>query len=114
MASSLTPASDANSSPHTINATNTPQTPNGKSSAAPPKVTGAENVELKDIQTAAKPAIPPAEDIMQLARIGDQDGIQALFQSGRFEPTYKDDQGITPLHVRLVSTMLMPMRCADC
>ena len=96
MALTPDPASDADSSP----ATNVTlhRTPSARSSASPAKVTDSNNVELKDIQ-AAKPVIPPAEDIMQLARVGDQNGIQTLFESGRFEPTYQDEQGITPLHV---------------
>jgi hypothetical protein len=40
------------------------------------------------------------EDIMQLARLGEIGAIQKLFDSGKFDATYTDEQGITPLHVR--------------
>jgi hypothetical protein len=47
-----------------------------------------------------KPSLPVEEDIMQLARLGEIGAIQKLFDGGKFDATYKDDQGITPLHVR--------------
>lgn len=47
-----------------------------------------------------KPSLPVEEDIMQLARLGEISAIQKLFDSGKFDATYKDEQGITPLHVR--------------
>jgi hypothetical protein len=48
-----------------------------------------------------KPNLPVEEDIMQLARLGEIGAIQKLFDSGKFDATYKDEQGITPLHVRI-------------
>jgi hypothetical protein len=65
--------------------------------------TGAEDgenghVELQDIQS--KPKIPVEDDIMQLARLGEIRAIQALFDSKKFSPKYRDEQGISPLHVR--------------
>ncbi|KAH7382531.1 AFG1-like ATPase-domain-containing protein [Phaeosphaeria sp. MPI-PUGE-AT-0046c] len=42
--------------------------------------------------------LPVEEDIMQLARLGEIGAIQKLFDSGKFDATYKDEQGITPLH----------------
>ncbi|KAF2094093.1 palmitoyltransferas-like protein akr1 [Rhizodiscina lignyota] len=42
--------------------------------------------------------LPIEEDIMQLARLGEIGAIQKLFDSGKFDATYRDDQGITPLH----------------
>jgi palmitoyltransferase len=39
-------------------------------------------------------------DIMQIARIGDVQAMEKLFESGRYDATYTDDEGITPLHVR--------------
>ena len=38
---------------------------------------------------------------MQLARLGEIAAIQKLFDSGKFDATFKDEQGITPLHVRI-------------
>jgi len=49
-----------------------------------------------------RPALPVEEDIMQLARLGEVGAIQKLFETGKYDPNYKDEQGITPLHVRLI------------
>lgn len=48
-----------------------------------------------------KPSLLVEEDIMQLARLGEIAAIQKLFDSGKFDATFKDEQGITPLHVRI-------------
>lgn len=61
---------------------------------------GEHHVELEDMGDK-KPSLPIEEDIMQLARLGEIAAIQKLFDSGKFDATYKDEQGITPLHVRL-------------
>ncbi len=66
--------------------------PNG-AAAAPDR-----SVELKDMDHA-KPTLPIEEDLMQLARLGEIGAIQKLFDSGKFDATYHDEQGITPLHV---------------
>jgi hypothetical protein len=55
--------------------------------------------ELADMADK-KPSLPLEEDIMQLARLGEIAAIQKLFDSGKYDATYKDEQGITPLHVR--------------
>lgn len=47
-----------------------------------------------------KPHVPLEDDLMQLARLGEMAAIQKLFDSGKYDATYKDEQGITPLHVR--------------
>lgn len=39
------------------------------------------------------------DDIMQVARIGDVPAMEKIFESGEFDATYHDDEGITPLHV---------------
>ena len=57
------------------------------------------HLELQDISN--KPKLPVEDDIMQLARLGEIRAIQNLFASKKFTPTYRDDQGITPLHVRI-------------
>lgn len=36
---------------------------------------------------------------MLLARAGNIGGMQKLFDSGSYDATYKDEEGITPLHV---------------
>jgi len=71
--------------------------PNGKATAAAPKLSADGHVELEDML----PASPdPNEDIMQLARIGDIQGIERLYASGKFDAAHRDEEGITPLHVR--------------
>lgn len=67
------------------------------SAAASPDSTG--DHELDDMADK-KPSLPVEEDIMQLARLGEIAAIQKLFDGGKFDATYKDDQGITPLHVQ--------------
>jgi hypothetical protein len=48
-----------------------------------------------------KVSLPVKDDIMQLAGLGEIGAIQKLFDRGKFDATYKDEQGITPLHVRI-------------
>jgi palmitoyltransferase ZDHHC13/17 len=57
-----------------------------------------QNVELADMG-AKKASLAIEEDIMQLARLGEIRAIQKLFDSGKFDASYADEQGITPLHV---------------
>jgi ankyrin repeat protein len=59
---------------------------------------GEQNVELDDMGNK-KPSLPIEDDIMQLARLGEIAAIQKLFDSGKYDATYADEQGITPLHV---------------
>jgi hypothetical protein len=65
--------------------------------------TGTDNdddhVELDNLDGST--AIPIEEDLMQLARLGEIAAIERLFERGKFDATYKDEQGITPLHVSL-------------
>ena len=70
--------------------------PSGKTAAASPKLSGDEHVEMTDL-----PLSGPQEndDIMQLARLGDIAAIQRLFDKGKFDAQYCDEEGITPLHV---------------
>ena len=70
--------------------------------AAQPEVNGLPTGEHELDNMADKiPSLPVEEDIMQLARLGEIGAIQKLFDGGKFDATYKDEQGITPLHVRL-------------
>lgn len=68
--------------------------------AAQPEANGhtTDGHELDDMADK-KPSLPLEEDIMQLARLGEIAAIQKLFDSGKYDATYKDEQGITPLHV---------------
>ena len=47
-----------------------------------------------------QPSLPVEEDMRQLARLGEIGAIQKLFDTGKFDATFTDEQGITPLHVR--------------
>lgn len=78
---------------------NAPIMPNGKSNAVAPALSDDNHVELGDMT----PPEQPAEDIMQLARIGDIQAVERLFENGTYDATYCDGEGITPLHVRLNS-----------
>ena len=71
---------------------------NGKAPAAAPKLSDDGHVELEEMLPPA-PEVSPEEDIMQLARLGDILGIEKLFDSGKFDASYCDEEGITPLHV---------------
>ena len=75
-----------------------PALANGKASAAPPRVTGESTVEL-DQMPPSEDKLPLHEDIMQLARLGEIGPIQTLFETGKFNAKYKDQEDITPLHV---------------
>lgn len=80
--------------------TTSPPQPNGrKTPNGTAHVEDLDNVELKEMPSA-QPSLPIEEDIMQLARLGEVAAIQKLFDSGKFDATYSDEQGITPLHVR--------------
>lgn len=46
--------------------------------------------------------LPLHEDIMQLARLGEVGPIQKLFEDGKYDVKYRDEQGITPLHVSTI------------
>ena len=86
------------SSSASIAARTSPALPNGKGPVAPPKLTD-DGVELKNIQDGGKSALPIEEDLMQLARLGEIGAIQKLFEKGKYSATYKDEEGITALHV---------------
>lgn len=74
-----------------------PIQPAAKSTKAEPQVNS--DVEMGSMPNAAN----PAEDIMQLARIGDVPAMEKLFESEKYDATYSDDEGITALHVRAIS-----------
>jgi hypothetical protein len=70
---------------------------NGKGAAVAPKLSDDDHVEMEDIIASGPEEIE--DDIMQLARIGDVPAMERLFDGGKYEATYCDDEGITPLHV---------------
>jgi len=44
--------------------------------------------------------LPIEDDLMALARLGELRAIQKLFDSGKYNASSADEQGITALHVR--------------
>ena len=61
----------------------------------------SEDVELDHVQNGeAKAALSLEDDIMQCARLGESGLIKKLFDAGKYDAKYKDEEGITPLHVR--------------
>jgi hypothetical protein len=62
----------------------------------------SEDVELDHVQNGeAKTPLRLEEDLMQCARLGETGLIKKLFDAGKFDAKYKDEEGITPLHVLL-------------
>lgn len=71
-----------------------------KSAAASPQVT-PEEVEMSNVQDSGDAnKLPLEDDIMQCARLGETGLIQKMFESGKYKPSYRDEEGISPLHVR--------------
>ncbi|KAJ8111680.1 hypothetical protein OPT61_g5780 [Boeremia exigua] len=69
---------------------------------------GASGPHELDDMADKKPSLPVEEDLMQLARLGEIGAIQKLFDTGRFDATFTDEQGITPLHVRPTAPSAAP------
>lgn len=65
-----------------------------------PKAMESDHVELNSMRAHSGQA-PHTQDVMQLARLGDIVGLQALHDAGKLDPNYKDEEGITPLHVSI-------------
>ena len=64
-------------------------------------------MELEQIKTLEDEVkLPLHEDIMQLAILGEIGPIQKLLDQGKYSVTYRDKEGITPLHVS--SFLLLP------
>lgn len=80
---------------------------NGKGTTSHPKVTQHDaNVEMKSVKPereGVKGSIPLGEDIMQIARIGEVSVMQKIFEEKKLTANHKDEEGITPLHVRTMS-----------
>jgi ankyrin repeat protein len=77
-----------------------PNMPNGKASVVAPKLSDDNHVELEEMNPSGQD-LSPEDDIMQLARMGDIQGIEKLYDSGKYDALYCDAEGITPLHVPL-------------
>lgn len=72
--------------------------PRGKAGAASPKMAEEQEVKPEGAGTEEK-KLPLHEDIMQLARLGEIGPIKTLFDEGKYDANYKDEENITPLHV---------------
>ncbi|MCJ1395950.1 palmitoyltransferase akr1 [Xylographa bjoerkii] len=72
-------------------------TPDAKAVAVPPTVSTDADMEM-DNMPGAEDKLPLHEDIMQLSRLGEIGPIQTLFSEGKYNPDYRDEEGITPLH----------------
>ncbi len=85
-----------------------PAQPSSKSSTAAPKLN--HEMEMGNLPSDDVPV-----DIMQIARIGDIAAMEKLFESGDYDATYTDEEGITPLHVcpEQRTTLASPFCLAD-
>ncbi|KAJ5605922.1 hypothetical protein N7510_008703 [Penicillium lagena] len=75
----------------------------GATSSSTSKETSPPNaeVEMKNMRPdGSKGSVPVEEDIMQLARMGEIGAMQNLFTAKKFTANHRDEEGITPLHVR--------------
>jgi hypothetical protein len=98
MSSKSSPSETQGSSPSGQNTGSTPS--NDKDISTSPNA----DVELKTMAPSApRRSIPLGEDIMQLARIGEIGAMQNLFVTKKLTANHRDEEGITPLHVCLLS-----------
>ena len=75
-------------------------TPATTRSTEPSPHAASGDVELHHVPNGeAKTPLRLEEDIMQCARLGETGLIKKLFDAGKFDAKYKDEEGITPLHV---------------
>ena len=57
-------------------------------------------MELSQVHNGqARAPLPLEDDIMQCARFGETGLIKKLLDAGKFDAKYRDEEGITPLHV---------------
>ncbi|KAK9781830.1 putative Palmitoyltransferase [Seiridium cardinale] len=82
------------STPQNVSA-GAPIQPSNKGTAAAPQLS-SETLEMGSLPGAAEAV--PEEDIMHLARVGNIPAMEKLFEKGEYDATYKDREGITPLH----------------
>ena len=73
--------------------------PSAKASAASPKLNPDMEMGSMSVEAQNPAATQEQDDIMQLARLGDIQAMEKLFETGGYDATYHDEEGITPLHV---------------
>ncbi|KAK5652903.1 hypothetical protein OQA88_9381 [Cercophora sp. LCS_1] len=71
--------------------TGAPVQPPSKSGTATPKLNN-------EMELGSLSGEDTSVDIMQMARTGDIASMEKLFETGDYDATYTDDEGITPLH----------------
>lgn len=99
MSAKPSPAESRGSSPG--DTSGSPSVSNGKDTP--------NDVEMKSLRPdPPKGSIPLGEDVMQLARMGEIGAMQNLFTAKRFTANHRDEEGITPLHVRTCPFRKMP------
>ena len=86
-----------------------PVQPSTKAAAAAPKLNS--EMEMGSMPVEEEAQSPKQDDIMQLARLGDVPAMERLFETGGFDATFTDDEGITPLHVS--RALYMPSAAAS-
>ncbi|KAI6785261.1 Palmitoyltransferase-like protein [Emericellopsis cladophorae] len=74
-----------------------PRQPSSKASVAAPQLNSdMEMGTMASDQLAARE--DGQDDIMQISRLGDIQGMEKLFETAGYDATYTDEEGITPLH----------------
>ena len=91
--------SDLEEATQTTQQTNAPNMPASKAAPTTAEPSKMDTVELSHMQNG-EAKLPLQEDIMQLARLGEIVPIEKLIKDGKYTASYKDLEGITPLHVR--------------
>ncbi|KAI9734514.1 MAG: palmitoyltransferase akr1 [Cirrosporium novae-zelandiae] len=71
--------------------------PNGKTVVASPRLSADEQLEMQNMNNGGT-KLPIEEDLFQLARLGETAAIRKLFETGKYDANYKDQEGITALH----------------
>ena len=84
------------------------------STAGPPK-DAPQSIPGNEDKTpiSGEEKVPLLEDVMQLSRLGEIEPLRLLFEEKKVSIDFKDDQGITPLHVRLTNKVSFLMAHAN-
>lgn len=53
---------------------------------------------------ASQDKLPLLDDVMQLARLGEIEPMQKLFEQGKVGADFRDEENISPLHVSCIAT----------
>ena len=64
-----------------------------------PRVLKMDGDARSNDDVASRDKLPLLEDVMQLARLGEIEPMQKLFEQGKVGADFRDEENITPLHV---------------